>query len=159
MNENQQHSMHNDESFFSNYWSAFVGGGVGILLFVVIFAIGSANNKERHERLVAELASKAAEAQRNADREAEQEEERRRNPNRSASSNQKPRTSQSSGYYISPDRTDKYLGTAAQAEMRDFLREHGSPNPSQQDIDFALRLNERLEYHTDRAKEHPELYR
>ncbi len=43
--------------------------------------------------------------------------------------------------------------------MKDFLRQNGSSNPSQQDIDFALRFNERLEYHTEKATKNPELYR
>ncbi len=61
-------------------------------------------------------------------------------------------------YHISQERAKKYLGADAQAEMKEFLRLQGNSSPTQKEIDFALRFNERLEYHSDRAKKNPELY-
>ena len=64
----------------------------------------------------------------------------------------------SSRIYIPQERADKYLGPKARAEAQEYLKQNGTPNPSQTDIDFVLKLNERLEYHTERAKSHPEEY-
>ena len=62
-------------------------------------------------------------------------------------------------YEISSERAEKYLGPSAQEEMREYLKQHGNPNPSQSDIDVYLKLNERLEHHTERAKIHPDEYK
>lgn len=50
-------------------------------------------------------------------------------------------------YSISSERAAKYFSPDARKEMRSFLKEHGSPNPSESDIDAMLKLNERLENH------------
>jgi len=66
----------------------------------------------------------------------------------SASSSQPAMTGKAadSSYSISSDRAEKYLGSAAQEEMRDYLKSQGQP-ASDSDIDYALKVNERLEHY------------
>ena len=58
--------------------------------------------------------------------------------NGGAPENAEPKTGK---YVISSERAEKYLGPTAREEMRDYLKQNGSPNPSDSDIDFALKLN------------------
>ena len=53
-----------------------------------------------------------------------------------------------SKYAISSDRAKKYFGSDAREEMRNYLQQNGNSSPSQSDIDFALKLNERLEHNS-----------
>jgi hypothetical protein len=52
-----------------------------------------------------------------------------------------------SQYNISSDRAEKYFGSAAREEMRDYLVSQGQP-ASDSDIDYALKVNERLEHYS-----------
>lgn len=70
---------------------------------------------------------------------------RRNNPglygNDSSGLNSTPRIS-----YITQERAEKYLGPAAREEMRAYLISQGQP-ASESDINFCLKLNERLEHY------------
>lgn len=52
-----------------------------------------------------------------------------------------------SKYSISNERAEKYLGSAAQEEMRIYLMLNGDANPSKSQIDAMLKINERFEFH------------
>lgn len=60
---------------------------------------------------------------------------------------------------VSGERAEKFYGAAAREEMREYLKRNGTLHPSEADISFALKVNERLEYHAEREKTHPEEYK
>lgn len=96
--------------------------------------------KEELERTIAEQMQKAYDDERIRKERARQAEVNRVNQ----------QVTQEGTTSISRERQEFYFSPQARQEARELLKETGTANPSQAEIDLILKLNERLEYYNGR---------